>query len=68
MTASQDETHRRQAMDFGCVEYLNKPFHADQLIMAITKAIGCASDLKSEEGEPSFFGIYRIEFPREYKP
>ena len=39
-------------MDFGCVEYLNKPFHADQLIMAITKAIDCASDLKSEEGEP----------------
>ena len=44
MTASQEESHRRQAMDFGCVEYLNKPFHADQLDMAITKAIGCASD------------------------
>ena len=52
MTASHEETHRRQAMDFGCVEYLIKPFHADQLIMAITKAIDCASDLKSEEGEP----------------
>ena len=45
MTGSQEETHRRQAMDFGCVEYLNKPFHADQLIMAITKAIGCVSVL-----------------------
>ena len=45
MTGSRDETHRRQAMDFGCVEYLNKPFHTDQLIRAITKAIGCASVL-----------------------
>jgi FixJ family two-component response regulator len=42
ITGSQDETHRRQAMDFGCVEYLNKPFNADQLMTAITKAIGCA--------------------------
>jgi FixJ family two-component response regulator len=46
MTGSQDETQRRQAMDFGCVEYLNKPFHADQLILAVTKAIGHASDRK----------------------
>jgi len=51
MTASHDESHRRQAMDFGCVEYLSKPFHADQLILAVTRAIDRASDLKSEEGE-----------------
>ena len=38
MTGSQEETHRRQAMDFGCVAYLNKPFPAKQLIEAITKA------------------------------
>jgi FixJ family two-component response regulator len=44
ITASQDETHRRQAMDFGCVEYLNKPFNADRLMTAITKAIDCACD------------------------
>jgi FixJ family two-component response regulator len=44
MTASWEETHRRQAMDFGCVGYLNKPFHADQLIRAVTKAIGGTSD------------------------
>jgi FixJ family two-component response regulator len=44
MTGSREEAHRRQAMDFGCVEYLNKPFPADQLIRAITKAIGCASE------------------------
>jgi FixJ family two-component response regulator len=52
MTGSQEETHRRQAVDFGCVEHLKKPFHADQLIMAITKAISCASDQKSEEDKP----------------
>jgi FixJ family two-component response regulator len=44
MTGSREETHRRQAMDVGCVAYLNKPFPADQLIAAITKAIGCAPD------------------------
>ena len=44
MTASWDEMHRRQATHFGCVEYLNKPFPADQLITAITKAIGGTSD------------------------
>ena len=42
MTGSQEETHRRQALDFGCVAYLLKPFHVSQLIEAITKAIGCA--------------------------
>ena len=45
ITGSQEEMHRRQAMDFGCVEYLNKPFDADRLLMAVTKAIGCASVL-----------------------
>jgi len=40
MTGSQEETHRRQAMDFGCVAYLHKPFPADRLIEAITTAIG----------------------------
>ena len=44
MTGSLEERHRRQALDFGCVAYLHKPFPADQLINAITKAIGCASE------------------------
>ena len=45
MTGSQEETHRRQAMDLGCVAYLNKPFPADRLTEAITKAIGSAPDV-----------------------
>ena len=40
MTGSQEETHRRQAMDFGCIAYLLKPFPAEQLIDAIAKAVG----------------------------
>src|SRR5262249_38657253 len=39
MTGSRDEMHRRQAIDFGCVAFLLKPFPADQLIDAITSAI-----------------------------
>ena len=45
MTGSREETHRRQAMDFGCVAYLNKPFDAGRLLVAVTNAIGCASVL-----------------------
>ena len=40
MTGSLEETHRRQAMDLGCIAYLNKPFPAKQLIEAIASAIG----------------------------
>jgi len=39
MTGSQEESHRRQAIDLGCVAYLSKPFPAKQLIEAIAKAI-----------------------------
>jgi len=39
MTGSRDELLRRQAMDFGCVAFLLKPFPADRLIEAITRAI-----------------------------
>ena len=38
MTGSVEETHRRQAMDHGCVAYLQKPFPAKQLVEAILKA------------------------------
>jgi FixJ family two-component response regulator len=44
MTGSEEETHRRQAMDFGCVAYLRKPFPADRLIEAITKAVGSVAN------------------------
>jgi FixJ family two-component response regulator len=40
MTGSRNETFRRQAFDFGCVAYLQKPFPVVQLIEAVTKAIG----------------------------
>jgi FixJ family two-component response regulator len=49
MTGSLEERHRRQALDFGCVAYLHKPFPAVQLINAITKAIGCAPGQDGEE-------------------
>ena len=39
MTGSQEEIHRRQAIDLGCIAYLNKPFPAKQLIDAIAQAI-----------------------------
>jgi len=42
MTGCQDETVRKQATEFGCVAYLLKPFPTDQLINAITEAIGTA--------------------------
>lgn len=53
MTGSLEETHRRQAMDLGCVAYLNKPFPADRLTEAITMAIGAAPDFTAhhEGGE-----------------
>ena len=38
MTGSSDETVRRQALEFGCVAFLHKPFPVDQLIEAIVKA------------------------------
>jgi FixJ family two-component response regulator len=40
MTACDDETIHSQAMEFGCVAYLRKPFSADFLVEAIVKAIG----------------------------
>ena len=40
ITGLRDETLRKQAMNFGCVAYLLKPFSADRLTEAITKAIG----------------------------
>ena len=49
MTGSREERHRRQALDFGCVAYLHKPFPAVQLSKAITKAIGCAPVQVGEE-------------------
>ena len=44
MTGSDEETQRRQAMDFGCVAYLQKPLSAEQLVEALSKAgISCVS-------------------------
>jgi FixJ family two-component response regulator len=40
MTASDDGTIRSGAMQLGCVAYLRKPFHGDELIDAIVKATG----------------------------
>jgi FixJ family two-component response regulator len=47
MTGSLEETHRRQAVDLRCVAYLNKPFPADQLTEAITKAVGSAPEFSA---------------------
>jgi FixJ family two-component response regulator len=40
MTGSDDRWVRIQAMEFGCIAYLQKPFPANEVIAAITKAIG----------------------------
>jgi FixJ family two-component response regulator len=40
VTASQDEVMRKGALEFGCIAYLPKPFHADVLAKAIADAIG----------------------------
>ena len=40
MTCSDDDTVRNLCMDFGCVAFLRKPFHEEQLIEAIAKANG----------------------------
>jgi FixJ family two-component response regulator len=42
MTGSREEAHRRQALDFGCVAFLRKPFVIAELIGAITTATGSA--------------------------
>jgi FixJ family two-component response regulator len=39
VTACDDEMIHSQAMKFGCVAYLRKPFSADLLVEAIVKAI-----------------------------
>src|SRR4051794_8027750 len=49
VTGSLEERHRRQALDVGCVAYLQKPFSEIQLLNSITKAIGCASGQDDEE-------------------
>ena len=40
ITGSQDELHRRQAMELGCAAFLLKPFSADRIIETVRKAIG----------------------------
>jgi len=40
ITGSQDELHRRQAIEIGCTAFLLKPFSAERLIEAVKKAIG----------------------------
>ena len=42
MTGSRDATVKKQATEFGCVAYLLKPFPTDQLLEAISEAIGTA--------------------------
>ena len=42
MTGSQDELVRKQATELGCVAYLLKPLPRNQLVDAITEAIGTA--------------------------
>jgi FixJ family two-component response regulator len=39
MTANDDETTRNQAMDAGCIAYLQKPFAQHVLLNAISKAV-----------------------------
>ena len=43
MTGGQDPAIRQQAMDVGCVAFLEKPFAGDQLLDAIVKSEGSRS-------------------------
>jgi two-component system response regulator FixJ len=38
MTGSCDATIQKQALDFGCIAFLHKPFQPEQLIESIVKA------------------------------
>jgi len=49
MTACDDETVRSGATQLGCVAYLRKPFHADELVHAIVKAVGPVSASDRQE-------------------
>ena len=40
ITGSQDELHRRRAMELGCAAFLLKPFSAERIIETVRKAIG----------------------------
>ena len=40
ITGSQDELHRRRAMELGCAAFLLKPFSAELTIETVRKAIG----------------------------
>jgi FixJ family two-component response regulator len=40
MSASDDDSLRKQCIDFGCAGYLRKPFLERQLIEAVARAIG----------------------------
>jgi CheY-like chemotaxis protein len=44
MTSSDDDTVRRQCMEFGCVAFLHKPFPEVRLTEAIAKAISVATN------------------------
>jgi FixJ family two-component response regulator len=46
MTGSDDERIRTQAMDFGCVAFLRKPFAACQLFAAIKRATGSDCEIE----------------------
>jgi FixJ family two-component response regulator len=40
MTGSPDPIFKKQAMEFDCVAYLQKPFASDDLVKAITETLG----------------------------
>ena len=46
MTGSDDDMIRMQAMDFGCVAFLRKPFPACRLFAAIKMATGSDSEVE----------------------
>lgn len=59
MTGSDEETFRRQALDQGCVAYLQKPFPAKQLVEALSKAgVSCVSP-KTVQATSDFAAFHR---------
>jgi FixJ family two-component response regulator len=47
MTGSYDEKIRKQCIELGCVDFLQKPFEEDRLIEAIRAGIESSDDLQT---------------------
>ena len=64
MTEIQDETVRKQAMDLGCVAFLEKPFASDQLLEKLAKAVTSNPTFERYRADPLFKLLRRYQIER----